>query len=194
MRGHRGRSMGFKCRIVAKSEISRSRLGDKWQNLSVGLRKARNGPGQLIKQTRCCRLRCLHSHAFADFCLAINSIALEEIKLKRKDLISRQLYINTSHTNNIYFFKSRLQFPIHDGFSVVNARSNEHIHYIMIIRKIEFNSILRKVFFGYCNNEAVIRNRERIRGARKCISVNTLLYKQIRVYSTDKIETMHPDK
>lgn len=37
---------------------------------------AKGGPDQLIKQSRSCRLRCLHSHAFADFCLAIKYITL----------------------------------------------------------------------------------------------------------------------
>ncbi|KYN38284.1 hypothetical protein ALC56_07324 [Trachymyrmex septentrionalis] len=48
---HRGRFMGFRCTSL-QSLKSRSELGDKRGGISPSdLRKARNGPGQLIKQT-----------------------------------------------------------------------------------------------------------------------------------------------
>lgn len=69
-RGHHGRFTGLS---VHRREIQ---IWSRKTDLTGGLRKARNGPDQLIKQTRSCRLRCLHSHAFADFCLAIKYITL----------------------------------------------------------------------------------------------------------------------
>jgi len=65
-RGHRRPFYGIKCTSYAKPEIQ-TRPRGQTTDFSVGLQKARNGPGQLIKQTRNCRLRCLYSHAFARF-------------------------------------------------------------------------------------------------------------------------------
>ncbi|KYQ46478.1 hypothetical protein ALC60_14575 [Trachymyrmex zeteki] len=108
-RGHRGRSMGFKCTSL-RSLKSRSELGHKRQNLSAGLRKARNSHAYMCVST-------MYGKGMA--ALRLSTTKLGNEPSRRPGLLPNKIYIR---------IRGMLLFILAPPYIILEASSSTHYH------------------------------------------------------------------